>query len=450
MPHSTPRGLVEARIQAGQLLKDLRSANVARSRAAADRFRQLPYWKEHSVEQILGQRDSIRRKQALEVLAIEAGHETWSHYKRALEAGHATRTGISTALQRFFAVEIRNMQGVQPATLGSALDSLLQADTDTIRQWCAPPGLWRYTSVRDLPAVDRAAIEDEIRALVRSRGADTELEVLVSKDILEASPVQKFVVRVYESGAVDDLCKLEVVASSAAAAETQAIADAIEEFGEGEYEAEITTWEQEYGNAVVGDADAAAQVDASIAELLNQQIANAKEMARKAALRALADLAGEDGFNLERANSRHTATVRHEEHLRYVGDFAHEEVVHITGLELDDNGDLVFNGFYVVDPEGQAVDGEAALLSADELTTEDLILLLRGAEEVRAIYPTEQDVMDAFIREVGADEADFVEIVESGDSPTGWEVIYRTDDGKRYFDVRSEGGKLSFHMTDAK
>jgi hypothetical protein len=71
---------------------------------------------------------------------------------------------IYGALRKFFAVELRNEDqgGIRPATLGSALESWVQAPDDIKRQWC------HYK-------VDLAKVETELNLLIEIHGEDANL-----------------------------------------------------------------------------------------------------------------------------------------------------------------------------------------------------------------------------------------------------------------------------------
>jgi len=77
----------------------------------------------------------------------------------------------------FFMVEVRNEDGVQPATLGSAYDFFYQAPDDILLDWCG------YRE--DYPASEttRFIVElgIEIRRLIRKHGKKIELEQLIGR-----------------------------------------------------------------------------------------------------------------------------------------------------------------------------------------------------------------------------------------------------------------------------
>jgi len=75
--------LTEAKIRATRLLKQLR--NEA-SPEAAQRFTVLPGLEGRAPEAILGIRDHIRHKHALDVTAIEFGYSDWMAMRAAIDA----------------------------------------------------------------------------------------------------------------------------------------------------------------------------------------------------------------------------------------------------------------------------------------------------------------------------------------------------------------------------
>jgi hypothetical protein len=82
---------------------------------------------------------------------------------------------ISTQVRLFFGVEIRNEDGVQPATLGSALDSFKQAEDYTVPYWCG----YRSDDLDDDEA--ESIIKEvgiELRRLIQKYGKKKELYLL--------------------------------------------------------------------------------------------------------------------------------------------------------------------------------------------------------------------------------------------------------------------------------
>lgn len=77
----------------------------------------------------------------------------------------------------FFMVEIRNTEGVQPATLGSAYDSFLQAPDDTLLDWCG------YRDNYPESEANRFLYEMglELRRLIRKYGKKKELKYLIGR-----------------------------------------------------------------------------------------------------------------------------------------------------------------------------------------------------------------------------------------------------------------------------
>lgn len=77
----------------------------------------------------------------------------------------------------FFMVEVRNLDGVQPATLGSAYDSFLQATDEVLLDWCG------YKEGYPVSEISRFCMElgIEIRRLIRKYGKKKELEYLIGR-----------------------------------------------------------------------------------------------------------------------------------------------------------------------------------------------------------------------------------------------------------------------------
>jgi hypothetical protein len=84
----------EYRIRAGRLLKDLRGADAGTALEAAQRFAAAPAWVGKPADEIVANRDKIRRKHALQVVANEAGYRDWSHLKKAFDG--ETAAGFDT------------------------------------------------------------------------------------------------------------------------------------------------------------------------------------------------------------------------------------------------------------------------------------------------------------------------------------------------------------------
>ncbi len=88
--------LREYQIRASLLLKDLRSDDPFRVRAASERFRLLPVFSSLTPEQLAARRDDVRRKHALAVMAAERGYPSWVALKAAL--GEARAPVLDTGL----------------------------------------------------------------------------------------------------------------------------------------------------------------------------------------------------------------------------------------------------------------------------------------------------------------------------------------------------------------
>jgi hypothetical protein len=74
-------------------------------------------------------------------------------------------------------VETRNLDGVQPATLGSAYDSFQQAPDDTLLDWCG----YKENYPRSEMNRFQRELGLEIRFLVRKYGKKKELEYLIGR-----------------------------------------------------------------------------------------------------------------------------------------------------------------------------------------------------------------------------------------------------------------------------
>jgi hypothetical protein len=69
----------ECKIQASILLKSLRSSDLQKAYSSAKRFQKLTEFKNLSCEEII--KNSIKRKDALAVIAIEKGFTSWNDLK---------------------------------------------------------------------------------------------------------------------------------------------------------------------------------------------------------------------------------------------------------------------------------------------------------------------------------------------------------------------------------
>ncbi|HEV2914610.1 MAG TPA: hypothetical protein VGX92_15125 [Pyrinomonadaceae bacterium] len=86
----------EYRIQARRLLNQLRSDSVEAATAAAERFRRLRSFSTATTKQILDARDGLRLKQALALIALENGHESWRALKQSAEASSSSSSSSSS------------------------------------------------------------------------------------------------------------------------------------------------------------------------------------------------------------------------------------------------------------------------------------------------------------------------------------------------------------------
>jgi len=77
----------------------------------------------------------------------------------------------------FFMVEVRNVGGVLPATLGSAYDSYQQTYAAILLDWCGYKKSYCYTM---MIRFDRE-LGKEIRKLIRKYGKKKELETIIGR-----------------------------------------------------------------------------------------------------------------------------------------------------------------------------------------------------------------------------------------------------------------------------
>ena len=118
---ATPRrSLQECKIRASFLLKDLDSGDASRATRAAERLRSLPAFSRLTPAQLIAQRDSVRRKHALAVIAREQGYDSWSELKQAL--GEETQPRFDT--EAFFTSAVGSFFNRWFASYAEALASL--------------------------------------------------------------------------------------------------------------------------------------------------------------------------------------------------------------------------------------------------------------------------------------------------------------------------------------
>lgn len=102
------------RMQARQLIKQLRSDSSEDAATAAERFRRIRSFSSQTVQQILEARAQVRLKHALAVVALEHGHASWLALKESAEALEPTprvaeqgremyERGLEALLNRWFA-----------------------------------------------------------------------------------------------------------------------------------------------------------------------------------------------------------------------------------------------------------------------------------------------------------------------------------------------------------
>lgn len=87
-----------------------------------------------------------------------------------------SKPDLTVAQINFFEVEIRNEKhgGISPATLASAMDSLLQAPADVIIEWCDDDTVNSLMQVRDFIA--------SVQKLETVCGEETTLESLLPEE----------------------------------------------------------------------------------------------------------------------------------------------------------------------------------------------------------------------------------------------------------------------------
>jgi hypothetical protein len=101
-------GLALCRAKARRLLQEFRSADGAKSAAAWDRFRRLRSFSDRAGGPGAEDRDRVRLKHALAVIAEENGYGSWIDLKSALESAALERDGwyargMDVYLNRWFA-----------------------------------------------------------------------------------------------------------------------------------------------------------------------------------------------------------------------------------------------------------------------------------------------------------------------------------------------------------
>lgn len=79
-----PATLHESKVRASLLLKELLSPDASRALRAAQRLCVLPAFSGRSAAELLARRDSVQRKHALAVIALEQGYGSWVELKQAL------------------------------------------------------------------------------------------------------------------------------------------------------------------------------------------------------------------------------------------------------------------------------------------------------------------------------------------------------------------------------
>ena len=80
----------EYKIRASILFKQLRSDDSTKAIEAAKRFQRLPHFSSTAPEEIIAQIDTLQRKHALTVVALEQNYKSWAELKQTLDNLHPT------------------------------------------------------------------------------------------------------------------------------------------------------------------------------------------------------------------------------------------------------------------------------------------------------------------------------------------------------------------------
>jgi hypothetical protein len=85
---------------------------------------------------------------------------------------------LSTQTRLFFNVEINNKEGTQPATLISSLESLQQAPSRILTNWCGYRALDLYQEDADNIAYE---VITEVNRLIKKHGPKKQLQKLLTR-----------------------------------------------------------------------------------------------------------------------------------------------------------------------------------------------------------------------------------------------------------------------------
>ncbi len=97
---AAPLSLQECKVRASLLLKELGSPEASRATRAAERLCALPAFSRLTPGELLARRDSVQRKHALAVIALEQGHASWAELKAAREASPPPPVDFEALLSR--------------------------------------------------------------------------------------------------------------------------------------------------------------------------------------------------------------------------------------------------------------------------------------------------------------------------------------------------------------
>ena len=84
----------EYKIRASMLFKQLRSEDLTKAIEAAKRFQCLPHFSNTSPEEIIAQIDTLQRKHALTVVALEQNYSSWADLKQTLDSLQAPTVNL--------------------------------------------------------------------------------------------------------------------------------------------------------------------------------------------------------------------------------------------------------------------------------------------------------------------------------------------------------------------
>ena len=96
---------------------------------------------------------------------------------KAKPSNKKMKYNLSRDAALFLMVETRNINGVQPATLGSAYDSFMQADTEVLLSWCG----YNKNYQKQFSNRFERELGLELRRLIRKHGRKALLENIIGR-----------------------------------------------------------------------------------------------------------------------------------------------------------------------------------------------------------------------------------------------------------------------------